>query len=159
MNGIFEFYINKLESNSIIPLNRLNIILQDNREQENARMRQEKWIESTIENNCFNSKRIQALFFIISDLNNERRRNFIKKLLMMNKDFCLFDSLPLLPILSSWVGSEIPHIQDRITYLESLLPLVAGLDYLKHKHKIENYIEEMKLQLKNIEIEEILRSL
>ena len=159
MNGIFEFYINKLESSSIIPLNRLNIILQDNREQENARMRQEKWIESTIENNCFNSKRIQALFFIISDLNNERRRNFIKKLLMMNKDFCLFDSLPLLPILSSWVGSEIPHIQDRITYLESLLPLVAGLDYLKHKHKIENYIEEMKLQLKNIEIEEILRSL
>ena len=58
-----------------------------------------------------------------------------------------------------WSGSEVPLIQKRIDYLNRLLPLLNGLDFLNHKKYIEDEIENKKEYMNNVEINEILRGL
>ena len=53
----------------------------------------------------------------------------------------------------------IPYMQERITYLTSLMPLLSSVKYLKHKRKIEQDIETWKNQIKSEEIRELLESL
>ena len=52
----------------------------------------------------------------------------------------------------------IPHLQERIEYLRSLLPLVSGLKYLRQKQRIEQAIETWKARIRSEEVEELLES-
>jgi hypothetical protein len=58
-----------------------------------------------------------------------------------------------------WSGSEVPLIQKQIDYLNHLLPLLNGLDYLNHRKYIEDEIENKKKYMDKVEIDEILRGL
>ena len=53
----------------------------------------------------------------------------------------------------------IPYLQERITYLTSLMPLLSSVKYLKHKQKVEQDIEIWKNRINNEEIQELLESL
>ena len=53
----------------------------------------------------------------------------------------------------------IPYMQERITYLTSLMPLLSGVEYLKHKQKVRHDIEVWKSRIKSEEIQELLESL
>lgn len=50
----------------------------------------------------------------------------------------------------------IPYMQNRITYLSSLIPYLSGVKYLKHKQIVEHYIEIWKECIKQEEIRELL---
>lgn len=120
--------------------------------------RQDDWIQHVIENGYSDKRCMCMLFKAISDHSCERRRTAIRIFLEHNKDFELFDSLYL--EASGWggVGSMIPYMQARITYLNSLLPLLSGLDFLKHKKKVEHSIEIWKSRIKEEEVRELLES-
>ncbi len=47
----------------------------------------------------------------------------------------------------------------RIEYLESLLPSLIGLKWIKHKKYIETKIDYLKRQVESEQIEKILRGL
>ena len=53
----------------------------------------------------------------------------------------------------------IPCMQERITYLTSLMPLLSSVKYLKYKQKIEHDIEIWKSRIKSEEIQELFESL
>ena len=80
-------------------------------------------------------------------------------LLRLNNDYALFEILPL--EASSWggSGSMIPYMQERITYLESLKPLLTGVERLQHKQKVEHDIKVWKSRIKSEEVRELLDSL
>ena len=59
----------------------------------------------------------------------------------------------------SWFGSEVPLIQKRIDFLNRILPLLNGLEYLNHKKYIEDIISDTKRYMDNVEINEILRGI
>ena len=99
------------------------------------------------------------LFKAISDDGETRRRNALKCFLEMNNDYELFKQLPLEASVWGGFGSMIPHMQQRIDYLSSLLPMLAGLDFLQHKQKVMNDIELWRSRIKREEIEELLTSL
>ena len=119
----------------------------------------EKWILDTIEKYCLNQQRMYGLFSAIDEHSADRRRDALEQLLKLNSDYALFETLPL--EASSWggCGSMIPYMQERITYLTSLIPLLSGVKYLKHKQKVEHDIEIWKDRIKNEEIQELLESL
>ena len=50
----------------------------------------------------------------------------------------------------------IPYMQNRITYLLSLIPYLSGMKYLKHKQRVEKYIDIWKERIKQEEIQELL---
>ena len=100
-----------------------------------------------------------GLFSAIDGHSANRRRNALEKFIKLNSDYALFEKLPL--EASSWgrCGSMIPYMQERITYLTSLMPLLSSVKYLKHKRKIEQDIETWKNRIKSEEIRELLESL
>lgn len=120
--------------------------------------RQEKWIQHEIERYYSDEQRMYGLFSVISDHGTDRRRNALKKFLELNSDYTLFEMLPL--EASSWGGwgSMIPYMQERIEYLTSVLPMLSGFKFLKHRQKVEKDIEIWKARIKEEEIDEIMKS-
>lgn len=121
--------------------------------------KQEKWIQDTIEKHCLDQQRMYGLFSAIDEHSADRRRDALEQFLKLNSDYTLFETLPL--EASSWGGwgSMISCMQERITYLTSLMPLLSSAKYLKHKQKVEQDIEIWKNRINNEEIQELLESL
>jgi hypothetical protein len=121
--------------------------------------KQEKWIQHIIEKDCFDQQRMYGLFRAIDEHSANRRKNALEMLLKLNSDYTLFEKLPL--EASGWggYGSMIPYMQERITYLTLLMPLLSSIKYLKHRQRVERDIEIWKNRIKSEEIRELLESL
>ena len=74
-----------------------------------------------------------------------------------NELFEDFKEIPLIPDSFSWSGSAVPMYSSWIKYLESLLPNLIGLKWIKHKKYVETKIAYLKRQIESEEIDEILR--
>lgn len=119
--------------------------------------RPDKWIKHFISTFYNDNLKMQLVFACISYLQYNQRTEYIKVFILKNKSFEAFEKLPLFPLLMSWSGSEVPLIQAKIDFLNSLLPLLSGLDYLEHKNYIAKQIENLKKRMKEVEINEIIR--
>lgn len=119
---------------------------------------QDLWIKHAIEKYGHDGERMYQLFSAIEELSCERRKKAVEKFLSFNADPDIFEQLPLEPSHWGGIGSMIPHMQERIEYLRSLLPLVSGLKYLRQKQRIEQAIETWKARIRSEEVEELLES-
>ncbi|HNX28749.1 MAG TPA: ATP-binding protein [Syntrophomonadaceae bacterium] len=118
---------------------------------------QDIWISHFIDCNYGNSNLIELIFSSITDISNERRKAHILHLIRLNPDPELFINLDIEHHVSSWSGSLIPHLEERINFLESLLPELSGLTYLKHKQRIDRNIAELRRRIEQEEVYEVLR--
>ena len=120
--------------------------------------KQNNWIDQTIKLHYNDEQQMIYLFYAIPQHRPDCRRNAFKIFLEQNKDFEFFKKLTLeAPDPECvWVGSRISILEQRIAFLESLLPLLAGLNFLDHKLRVNNEIEKCKAQIKNEEIHELL---
>ena len=72
----------------------------------------------------------------------------------------MFDKIQLDP--DHWGGFTeeiIPDLQRRIDFLQSLLPLMTGIKYLKHAQKVQARIDFWKSEIKQEELKAIYRRL
>ena len=121
-------------------------------------VKQDLWMQHTIERYRQDKDRMCLLFTAIEELSCERRRKAVEKFLSLNANPDTFERLPLEPPHWGGTGSMIPYMQDRIEYLRSLLPLVSGIKYLKHKQRIEQEIDCWKERIRSEEVRELLES-
>jgi hypothetical protein len=105
-------------------------------------------------------ERIIALFVALAEVSTDIRQIALIEFLKNNDDFEIFERLPL---DASHYGGEIstiiPDLQNRINYLESLLPYVSNVKYLHHQKRIKDRIEYWKDNIKYQEQENIRRKL
>lgn len=87
---------------------------------------------------------IERLFHVVAQFPEERRRAHLIHLLERNKDFALFQRLPLGPNHWSWTGSKVPMLRRRIDFLESLLPSLQGLEFLDHKLEVQRQVQALE---------------
>ena len=118
--------------------------------------RQDYWIAHAIERYSNDGERMYELFSTIENLSPSRRKKAVDKFLSLNADPDTFEKLPLEPDSWGGWGSMISHMQSRIDYLESLLPSVSQLKYLKQKRHIKRKIEIWKDRIHSEEISEML---
>lgn len=118
--------------------------------------KQDKWINHCIESKYIDSKFINDLFEILSELPNDRKRLALVKFLSLDAEYNSFENLPLES--NSWggTGSMIPIMQDRIAFLASLFPYISGVKFLRHKQRVERMIDKWKERIKHQEIFELL---
>ena len=121
--------------------------------------RQEDWIQHTIEICYMDQERMYELFSAIDEDSAERRKHALEILLKLNEDYDMFEKLPLESSHWGGMGSMIPYMQERITYLESLLPLLTDIAFLKHRQKVEHDIKVWKDRIKREEIDELIEAL
>ena len=115
-----------------------------------------KWIEHIIRTNNANDK-IILIFDIICELDDEIRKIAIQTLLEINSDFKVFEKIRLIPRSWSGTGSFIPAYRKQINFLESLYPLVSGIQFLEHRSKIKLEIEYLKERTSEEEIRSIYK--
>jgi len=81
---------------------------------------------------------------LISDLEQEEKKDFLNTFLTLNKDINDFKEISLEPSHMSWEGSAVPMYKKRLDFFVSILDLLKGVDYLEHKKYIEDTIELKK---------------
>lgn len=159
MNRISNYLFEKSDGHSGVYRTMVGQLLHAEDGEDVIGQRQSEWIEHTIQSFYQDKQRMYNLFSAIEEHKSEQRTAALRKFLEQTDDYELFEELPLEP--SSWGGwgSMIPYMEERITYLTSLLPMLSGLKFIKHKQKIQNDIDIWRARIKHEEIEELLESL
>lgn len=114
------------------------------------------WIKHLIEDNCTNKEKMQYLFEALTEVSIERAYSFIPLLITSSDDYEIFESIPLTPLSYSWTGSCVPLYSSWVEHLEKLLPIFSGLKYIKHKNRVQQYIDSYRNRIKEEEISDIL---
>lgn len=125
--------------------------------EQNLLKKQDEWIRQCIQLCSNDETKMHCLFSVISKLKIERKKEYVLLFLKNNPSVEDFERMPLTPISWSWSGSAVPMYSAWIEYLESLLPSLIGLKWIKHKKYIETKIDYLKRQIESEEIDEILR--
>lgn len=127
----------------------------------NRIIRQDEWLSHFISINCNNSEFMKILFSSIVDakFSDERRKNQLLHFIKLNTDYVLFEEIELESRSYGGWGSMIPHIEVKIAFLESLLPALTGLTYLKHKQRVQRSIEMWRRSIEREQIDEVLRDI
>lgn len=118
--------------------------------------KQDQWIRHFIAENNDNKDKMKYLFYGIADLPVERKIGYIKLLLECNSSYEMFEAIPLFPLIASWTNSAVPYLTSRIKYMEQILPYLSGLKFIKHKKHIEGIIDDLKEEIRQEEINNIL---
>jgi hypothetical protein len=105
---------------------------------------QVKLLGSLIEKRANDADFMEYIFHAVGELSGESRRELIELFLNNNKRMKDFERLTLGTASGSWSGSAVPYFQKSLDFVESLLPLVEGLDYLEHRSDIEKRIEGLQ---------------
>ena len=124
---------------------------------QNLLKKQDEWIQQCIQLCSDDETKMYCLFSVISKLKIERKKEYVLLFLENNPSVEDFERIPLTPMSWSCSGSAVPMYSAWIEYLESLLPSLIGLKWIKHKKYIETKIDYLKRQIETEEIDEILR--
>jgi hypothetical protein len=100
---------------------------------------------------------MEFVFEVIAQFSPERRRRFIASFLELNKSFEDFQGLALQPRLYGWTGSAVPVLQQRVDYLESLLPILNTVDLLQHKQYVEREIQAIHSNIEREKKEDFIK--
>lgn len=157
-DGVFDYWCNKREELTYWRYwSPIKMMLQYEESHREVIVKQDLWMQHTIEKYSHDKDRMCLLFAAIEELSCERRRKAVEKFLSLNVNPDVFERLPLEPPHWGGSGSMIPYMQERIEYLHSLLPLVSGIKYLKQKQRIEREIDCWQERIRSEEVEELLR--
>ncbi|HXQ33673.1 MAG TPA: hypothetical protein VN843_06595, partial [Anaerolineales bacterium] len=88
-------------------------------------------------------------FEVISGFSPERRRARFETFVHNNKNYEMFERLPMETNFAVYSGSEVPRLQRRVEYLESLLPMLNTLELLRHKQHIERLIQRTRSSMES----------
>ena len=118
--------------------------------------RKEKWIEKYINNNYRDIQKMKCIFDVVNSVYGNKRKKYILQFIYLNKKIEDFKKIPLFSSFSSWTGSEIPIIDNKIRFLIELNGSINGLEYIEHKEYIDVEIEYYKQYKRNREIREYI---
>ena len=115
--------------------------------------RKKEWIKDYIEKNIGNSNSLKMIFNVIATFLASDRIEFFLELINYTKDIEVFKSIPLFASSSSWSGSEVPLIEEKIDFLSDLITSLKGADYIEHraylkerKNSYESYKQEILIK-------------
>lgn len=124
---------------------------------ENISSKSDEWIKHYILKNNLDIKKMECIFNVISELDDDKKIEYISYLINLNDDPKLFKRIPLCPTSYSWSGSAVPLYSKWIDYLKKLLPLFSGIKFLSHKQTINDEIDRLTKMIEEAEIEDLLR--
>lgn len=112
------------------------------------------WLEHTIRENA-NKENIVNIFNIICGLSENQRRFAIKAFLENNHNFEIFKKLPLFPIVMSVFGSFINLYRKQIDFIQSLYPLMEGIEFLDHEEYLTNIESNLEREIDRTETDDL----
>lgn len=112
------------------------------------------WLEHTINKNA-NKENIVNIFNIICELSEDQRRFAIKVFLNNNYNSETFKKLSLFPWTMSGFGSFIHLFEKRIDFIQTLYPLMEGIEFLDHDEYLTNIESNLKSEIDRTETDDL----
>ena len=112
------------------------------------------WLEHTINKNA-NKENIVNIFNIIRELSEDQRRFAIKVFLNNNYNSETFKKLSLFPWIMSVFGSFIHLFEKRIDFIQTLYPLMEGIEFLDHVEYLTNIESNLKSEIDRTETDDL----
>ena len=112
------------------------------------------WLEHTINKNA-NKENIVNIFNIICELSEDQRRFAIKVFLNNNYNSETFKKLSLFPWIMSVFGSFIHLFEKRIDFIQTLYPLMEGIEFLDHVEYLTNIESNLKSEIDRTETDDL----
>lgn len=112
------------------------------------------WLEHTINKNV-NKENIVNIFNIICELSEDQRRFAIKVFLNNNYNSETFKKLSLFPWTMSGFGSFIHLFEKRIDFIQTLYPLMEGIEFLDHEEYLTNIESNLKSEIDRTETDDL----
>ena len=103
------------------------------------------------------TEKMRLFFEAISQYPIDIRLEYFKLYLSKNIRYEDFEQLPLIPGSYTCTGSLIPLYSKWIDSLNALLPILKGGILLKHKKRVESYIEYLHNRIEEEEIQSVLK--
>lgn len=100
---------------------------------------------------------LKSVFFMCSDLDDDFKLIMIQKFLELNQNFEDFKKLPLFPNSYFVTGSFIPMYEKRKDFLNKLLSMMQGLQFLEHRNLIDERIEDLEKMIDLEQASEVVR--
>ena len=111
--------------------------------------KQNQYLLKEIETKYDNNEYMRFLFSVIVGFPLERKLIFYNSFLDKNKIFDDFKNLPYEPTISSWSGSAVPMLQEKIDFYEKITQLCNSVDLLKHRQFVGQRIQEIRNQIQH----------
>ncbi len=108
---------------------------------------QDEYLNKEIEAKFNNKDYMRFLFSVIVGFPLERKLLFYETFLDKSKEFDDFKNLSYEPTHSSWSGSAVPMLQEKIDFYEKITQLCNSVELLKHRQFIEQRIQEIRNQI------------
>lgn len=115
-------------------------------------------IENYLKDNVNVLEKLELIFSIVSYYPTDVKLKFFTILAENNIEFSIFDRLDLEKRLSSWTGSAIPYLEDKIKFIKGLQDVFRGLKFIKHREKLNRFLVSYENDIKKTRIEELTRS-
>lgn len=124
---------------------------------DNIKHKSDAWIKHYISKYNTDYEKMESLFSVLSELCDDRKKDYISYLMTVNADPELFRRIPLCPTSYSWSGSAVPLYSKWADYLKGLLPLFSGIQFLQHQKVVNDEIEHLSKMIERTEIEDLLQ--
>lgn len=124
---------------------------------DNIKHKSDAWIKHYISKYNTDYEKMESLFSVLSELCDDRKKDYISYLMTVNADPELFRRIPLCPTSYSWSGSAVPLYSKWADYLKGLLPLFSGIQFLQHQKVVNDEIEHLSKMIERAEIEDLLQ--
>ena len=106
------------------------------------------FLRFAVKKHCDNKAMIHGLFDIISTMHPDARLNLISLFIDLNNDFEVFRHIDILPSSGGWTGSRVPTLVADLNFLERIVPLLTGVEYLEHKNLVNQRIDCIKNEIR-----------
>lgn len=129
-------------------------LLSNNNDEELVEKNQYIWLEHIIKENA-NKEKIVYIFNVICELKEDLRKFSIKVFLNNNCDFETFKKLSLFPGRVAAFGSFVNLYRKRIDYIQSLYPLMEGIEFLEHEEYLINIERNLEREIDKTETDDL----
>ena len=117
---------------------------------------QRQWVTSYIWQNSTDIEKMECIFSAVANHSFAMMKDCVAAFIECNKDFDAFKALTITPTSYGGWGSFVPHYNNCIMVLKSLLPLFTDIETIQHKLAVEKQIERYRRQIKEEEISNII---
>lgn len=129
-------------------------LLSNTNDEEIVEKNQYIWLEHIIKENA-NKEKIVYIFNVICELKEELRKFSIKVFLNNNCNFETFKKLSLFPSRVAAFGSFVNLYRKRIDYIQSLYPLMEGIEFLEHEEYLTNIESNLEREIDRTETDDL----
>lgn len=129
---------------------------QEEPESDIVEKRKRQWLLNSLHEKYESVDKCSKLIAVVVNTMPHWKQEFILEYIKENKNIEDFKKIHFFPMFTSWSGSEVPLILDKIHFLQNLKERMKGITYIEHRVYVDEYIKKLKEYQREVELREYL---